>query len=271
MEHLIPKQCNSTSSNTTSSWPSTPSRRTPHNPARYPFHSISTSQFQNLIHPLHDTNRHRHQFPYALKALDHLLATQWDSPAFTPYRDAFPPEYTTSPDAFRAHVHDLVIRDVKIAYLKNLQGYLWVRGYESGELRCPLFPDVYPALDHWHEKGIPIVIYSSGSVAAQKLLFQYTSCQPDEDLRGLISGYFDTLNAGMKTQKESYVTIAQTREQDVGEWLFLSDRVEEVEAAKNAGMQSYVVVREGNVALSEEDRAKHVVVMNFDQIKINGW
>jgi len=224
----------------------------------------------DLIHHHHDTNRHRHQFPYALKALDDILAAQWDSPTFIPYRDAFPSEYTASPTSFRSHVYDLVSRDIKIAYLKNLQGYLWVRGYESGEIRCPLFPDVYPAFKQWHRTRIPIVIYSSGSVAAQKLLFQYTDCRPDEDLRGLISGYFDTVNAGMKMEKESYVKIAKTREEYIGKWLFLSDRVEEVEAAKSAGMQSFVVVRDGNVALSDEDKANHVLITSFDQIKVKG-
>lgn len=114
------------------------------------------------------------------------------------------------------------------------------------------------------------MVYSSGSVAAQRLLFQYTDCKPEEDLRGLISGYFDTVNAGMKMERSSYVKIARTREEDVGKWLFLSDRVEEVDAAKRAGMQSFVVVREGNVALSEEDKARHVLMSSFDQIKING-
>ncbi|KUJ11765.1 enolase-phosphatase E1 [Mollisia scopiformis] len=206
-------------------------------------------------------------FPYALQALDEILATQWTSPTFLPYRDAFPPEHRTSPSAFRAHVHDLVARDVKIAYLKNLQGYLWIRGYESGKIRCPLFPDVYPSFQKWHEKGTPIVIYSSGSVAAQKLLFQYTG---DGDLRGLIEGWFDTVNAGMKMQRESYLTIAGTRGVEVGRWLFLSDRVEEVGAARQAGMQSFVVVREGNAALSEEEKRGQVLIGSFDQIRING-
>jgi enolase-phosphatase E1 len=163
-----------------------------------------------------------------------------------------------------------VAHDIKIAYLKNLQGYLWIRGYESGEIRCPLFPDVYPAFLKWHEHGISIVIYSSGSVPAQKLLFQYTNSEPEGDLRGLISGYFDTVNAGMKMEESSYLKIARSRGEDVSKWLFLSDRVEEVEAAKRAGMQSCVVVREGNGVLSEEDKGKHVLIERFDRIGIKG-
>ena len=161
-------------------------------------------------------------------------------------------------------------RDLKIPYLKSLQGYLWLRGYESGELRCPLFPDVHPALVSWHKASIPIIIYSSGSVPAQKLLFQYTDSTPDADLRGLITNYFDTVNAGTKAEKESYDKIAKTRKEAVSKWLFLSDNVKEVDASREAGMQALVVVREGNSPLSKEDKEKHVVVESFDEICIKG-
>jgi enolase-phosphatase E1 len=161
-------------------------------------------------------------------------------------------------------------QDLKIPYLKSLQGYLWLRGYESGEIRCPLFPDVHPCLLRWHAAGLPIVIYSSGSVPAQKLLFQYTNSTPDPDLRPLIGDYFDTVNAGPKTEKESYEKIARTRDEERGRWLFLSDNVKEVKAAREAGMQSFVVVREGNAVLTEEDRKGNVLVENFEEIRIEG-
>ena len=161
-------------------------------------------------------------------------------------------------------------RDLKIPYLKSLQGYLWLRGYESGEIRCPLFPDVHPSLVRWHEAGIGIVIYSSGSVAAQKLLFQYTDSRPDPDLRPLIAGYFDTVTAGPKTERASYEVIAATRGEGVGTWLFLSDNVKEVIAAKEAGMQSFVVVRKGNAALSEGEKKAQVLVESFEEVVIKG-
>ncbi|OWP00462.1 hypothetical protein B2J93_773 [Marssonina coronariae] len=214
----------------------------------------------------------RSNFPYALTALDPVLATQWDAPAFTSYRDAFPPEHRTSPTAFRAHVHDLVAKDVKISYLKDLQGYLWLTGYKSGVLSCSLFPDVLPAFKRWQAAGTPILIYSSGSVAAQKLLFQYTNGSEEggeKDLRGLISGYFDTVNAGPKGERSSYEKIAATRGEAIERWLFLSDRAEEVEAAKEAGMTSAIVVREGNAALTESEEARHVLVKSFEEIGRN--
>lgn len=106
--------------------------------------------------------------------------------------------------------------DSKTAPLKALQGYLWRSGYENGSIRTPLFPDVYPSLQSWKAKGLDIVIYSSGSVPAQKLLFEYTT---QGDLRGLLSGYFDTENAGMKMEKSSYERIAATRKEGAGKWL----------------------------------------------------
>ncbi|RDL35160.1 uncharacterized protein BP5553_07091 [Venustampulla echinocandica] len=161
-------------------------------------------------------------------------------------------------------------RDVKIAYLKSLQGYLWTQGYASGSLRCPLFPDVAPSMKKWHAAGITIIIYSSGSVAAQKLLFQYTNAEPTPDLRSLISDYFDTVNAGVKSDKESYEKIAKTRDVHIGKWLFLSDNVKEVQAAKGAGMKSFVVVREGNVPLSGDEREGNILVGSFEEVKLKG-
>jgi enolase-phosphatase E1 len=120
----------------------------------------------------------------------------------------------------------------------------------------------------WHQAGIPIVIYSSGSVPAQKLLFQYTNSSPEADLRPLISGYFDTVSAGMKTERGSYEKIAATRGENVGKWLFLSDNVKEVDAAKEAGMESFVVAREGNAPLSDEEVARSIMVRSFDEIKL---
>lgn len=116
------------------------------------------------------------------------------------------------------------------------------------------------------------MIYSSGSVAAQKLLFRYTE---DGDLTGFLEGYFDTVNAGMKGERESYTKIFEAMREvegdgksveDISKWLFCSDRVEEVDAAREAGMQAVVVVRAGNAPLSEEDRERHVLVERFDEI-----
>jgi enolase-phosphatase E1 len=168
-------------------------------------------------------------------------------------------------------------RDVKISYLKSLQGYLWASGYASGALKAPLFPDVAPKISSWTAKKegagegegrvVRVMIYSSGSVAAQKLLFRHTNAEPVADLTPLITDFFDTVNAGPKTERASYEKIAaKYPEVPGGQWLFLSDNVREVEAAKEAGMQSVIVERPGNAQLSDEDRRKHRVIRSFDEL-----
>ncbi|AEO69350.1 dd70fded-1a08-411d-b708-5e42d26efbcb [Thermothielavioides terrestris] len=205
-------------------------------------------------------------FPYALEALPQTLATSWDSPDFAPYRDAFPPEHASSPEALAAHVRELMSRDEKVSYLKSLQGYLWEAGYASGALSAPLFADVAPAIAAWAAAGdTRVAIYSSGSVAAQRLLFRHTNAAPQRDLTPLLSGFFDTVNAGPKTDPASYRRIAATfPDVPLDEWLFLSDNVKEVEAAKAAGMQSFVVERPGNAELAPEARRAHRVVTSFE-------
>lgn len=178
-----------------------------------------------------------------------MLDQEWDKPAFASYRNAFPEEYRNSRQELEAHVRDLVAQDVKIYYLKALQGHLWQQGYASGEIRAPLFPDVAPFFNAAHAAGKKIIIYSSGSVPAQKLLFGHTNAAPP-DLQPLISGWFDTVNAGPKTDVASYTKILSTCP-DIGpeRWLFLSDNIFEVDAAVKSGMRSLPVVRPGNAPL----------------------
>lgn len=107
------------------------------------------------------------------------------------------------------------------------------------------------------------MIYSSGSVKAQRLLFEYTK---DGDVRPLISGYFDTVNAGSKIESGSYGKIVENVGGKGERWLFLSDNVREVGAARGAGMRSFVVVREGNAVLSQEEGEGEVLVGRLDEL-----
>lgn len=122
-----------------------------------------------------------YEFPYALNALREVLANKWDDEEFKAYRDAFPEDARESPEKLQAHVEDLTKRDVKIAHLKNLQGYLWETGYKIGAYSTPLFEDVSPRLKKWNEEGFKLAIYSSGSVFAQKLLFEHVNTNPDSN------------------------------------------------------------------------------------------
>lgn len=75
-----------------------------------------------------------------------------------------------------------------------LQGHIWQEGFASGELTADLYDDVQPAMAAWVSQGLKTYIYSSGSRQAQKNLFTYTQAG---DLRGLLSGFFDT-TSGVK-------------------------------------------------------------------------
>lgn len=158
-------------------------------------------------------------------------------------------------------------RDVKASHLKSLQGYLWENGYRTGELKSPLFPDVAPKFKSWTKNGQQIIIYSSGSVPAQKLLFRHTNAEP-ADLTPMIADYFDTVNAGPKIEASSYKKIASKHSLSGGpsNWLFLSDNVKEVDAAKAAGMQSFVVQRPGNAPLPADIDRTHKVINNFNEL-----
>ncbi|KAL5604682.1 hypothetical protein BROUX41_001967 [Berkeleyomyces rouxiae] len=206
-------------------------------------------------------------FPYALNALTKDLDSLWDTEAFQPYKAAFPEEYQQSKQAFSAHAADLIARDVKISYLKSLQGHLWKEGYQNGEFAAPLFPDVAEAIARWKATGIRVMIYSSGSVPAQKLFFGYTNATP-ADLTGSISDWFDTVNAGLKNEASSYEKIAAkySPETTPAQWLFLSDNLNEVEAARAAGMQSLPVIRPGNQTLPADNPLSAEAVTEFSAI-----
>ncbi|KAK7746132.1 enolase-phosphatase E1 [Diatrype stigma] len=204
------------------------------------------------------------RYPFSLRALPGVLESKWDEPEFAKYKEAFPAEHSSSKEALEAHFRELVAKDLKVAYMKDLQGYLWRQGYDSGELKAPLFADVAARLSAWHGKGVKLMIYSSGSVPAQKLLFSRTDADPS-DLTPLISDWFDTVNAGPKTEKSSYETITSKHPGFApGEWLFLSDNVKEVDAATAAGLQSYVVQRPGNPELPAGTRERLKVIESFD-------
>lgn len=191
---------------------------------------------------------------------------QWAEPSFAQYRNAFPEEYQNDREALEEHVRDLVARDIKAPYLKALQGHLWEAGYASGEIKAPLFDDVPPFMNQTHSAGKKIMIYSSGSVPAQKLLFGHTNAEPG-DMRPLISDWFDTVNAGPKTNVASYKSILSKHpDSSPARWLFLSDNLKEVDAALIAGMRSLPIVRPGNVPLPEDHPLYTVAISDFGSL-----
>lgn len=153
----------------------------------------------------------------------------------------------------------LMDRDRKSTALKSLQGKVWKAGFESGELKGTLFDDVPEALRRWAAEG-RVAIYSSGSVEAQKLLFGHTNFG---DLRPLIAGYFDT-RTGPKMESASYAAIAKAMDVAPGEAVFFSDSVKELDAAREAGMETRLVVREGNAVV--EDARGHLILASLAAI-----
>jgi 2,3-diketo-5-methylthio-1-phosphopentane phosphatase len=155
-----------------------------------------------------------------------------------------------------AYVYWLMDRDRKSTALKSLQGKIWKTGFESGELKGTLFDDVPEALQRWSVEG-RVAIYSSGSVEAQRLFFRYSTAG---DLTPLVSGYFDT-RTGPKMECASYAAIAAAMDVAPPDVLFFSDSVRELDAAREAGCGTRMVVREGNAPL--EDAHGHRVVESF--------
>ena len=155
-----------------------------------------------------------------------------------------------------------IAEDRKAKPLKTLQGLIWMEGYKRGELRGHIYPDALAALRRWHEAGTPLYIYSSGSVAAQKLLFGHTG---DGDLRPLFSGYFDTA-VGSKMEAESYFRIAEILGRPSRSILFLSDNAGELQAASAAGFRVIQVDRSRPLDLPPAMSGSTPVVSGFHQI-----
>ena len=162
-------------------------------------------------------------------------------------QDLNPPALTTGSveaaiDSFVAYFHWLMDRDRKSTGLKALQGRIWQQGYADGKLKSQVFPDVPTAFERWHEAGLSLSIFSSGSILAQQLLFAHTEAG---DLTWFLDRYFDT-TTGPKSAAESYRDIAAALDQAPAQVVFISDVIVELEAARSAGMKTLLCVRPGS-------------------------
>ena len=81
-------------------------------------------------------------------------------------------------------------------------------------------------------------MYSSGSVAAQKLIYGHTT---EGDLSNVFVGFYD-LQMGGKRDAESYRHILDAARWQAGDVLFLSDVVAELDAAAQAGLRTCQIV-----------------------------
>ncbi len=151
-------------------------------------------------------------------------------------------------------------RDAKLTPLKALQGMIWRAGYAAGDLQGELYPDVAPALRRWTTMGLRLFVYSSGSVEAQKLIFEHSVAG---DLVPLFSGFFDT-RVGGKRDAESYGRLAIGMNLPPIEVLFLSDVEEELDAAATAGLRTCQLVRENDGTVASD---RHETARNFAEIR----
>ncbi len=152
--------------------------------------------------------------------------------------------------------------DVKAEPLKAAQGAICAQGFRAGALYGRFFDDVVPALRAWHEAGLPLYVYSSGSERNQRDWFAFAEAG---DLSDLITDHFDLVTAGPKREPASYRTIADRIGVDAADILFLSDHPDELDAAVAAGWQVIGVHRAGE---PNPPRPPHLWVDTFDKVDL---
>jgi enolase-phosphatase E1 len=163
-------------------------------------------------------------------------------------------------DAINAVLQRWIKEDRKVTTLKAIQGRIWEQGYHSGAFKAHIYPDALRNLLAWFGQGIRLYVYSSGSVEAQNLYFGHTT---EGDLRPLFRQCFDT-GIGGKKDSSSYERIVREIGLPAADILFLSDVVEELDAARRAGLRTIHVIRD----LSKPLTSTHPSVRNFDDIQL---
>ena len=139
-----------------------------------------------------------------------------------------------------------------------LTGLVNSEGYQTGKLEAKVFDDVPRAFQRWKRNGAGIYLYSHGSEQEQREIFGHTT---QGDLTHMIDGYFDTSIVGPKTKADSYKRVSDRLKNNTREMLFLSDRVDELDAADKAGCHVFLVDRPGNPLI---ENPKYAIITNFD-------
>jgi enolase-phosphatase E1 len=200
-------------------------------------------------------------FPYAAEQLPDFLANHWQDEAVREQMRLLSEEAgetVESPEHANRILQQWIREDRKATSLKTLQGMIWRSGYENGDYEAHVYPDAAHQLRRWHERKLPLYVYSSGSVAAQKLFFRYSEAG---DLSPLFKGYFDT-RTGPKKEAESYQRIAGLIGVPAQDILFLSDVEAELDAARQAGMKTILLDRDRDAPPSS-----HPVARSFSAIE----
>lgn len=203
-------------------------------------------------------------FPYAYERLPAFIVTHADTPQVQHWLHEAAKEASLV-SATQQEMMELlqcwINEDRKSTALKALQGMIWEAGYAAGDYRAHVYPDAIRALRAWHAQGIKLYVYSSGSIQAQELFFGNSEAG---DLRSLFSGFFDTTR-GPKREVRSYQNILSAINTPAHHVLFLSDLVEELDAARSAGMVTTLIAR-APAAYTVSEMAGHRCVDSFEDI-----
>ena len=207
-------------------------------------------------------------FPYARNALPDFVRDNRDNPDVRRWLDTVAAENggICTDEVIVETLQGWIDEDRKHTALKALQGLIWQDGYLSAEFAAHIYPDAAEALKRWRGAGHTLAVYSSGSVAAQKLFFGHTDAG---DLLSLFAAFFDT-EVGHKRDPDSYRNIAARLQRPAAEIVFLSDVVEELDAAREAGMRTVLIDRREDYPQPRSGEAvrDHERVESFADIRL---
>ena len=207
-------------------------------------------------------------FPYARRALPAFVRDHGADPDVRPWLDQVAVESggLCQDEMIVEVLQGCIDEDRKHTALKALQGQLWQAGYAAGDYRAHVYADAAAALRRWHEAGLRLAVYSSGSVPAQHLFFGHSEAG---DLRPLFEAWFDT-EIGGKRESASYQRIATQLALPAADILFLSDVVAELDAAREAGFRTALLDRRADYPQPRIGDATHGHdrVEGFDELKL---
>jgi len=194
-------------------------------------------------------------FPYARRALPGFVRAHGHEPAVRQWLDAVAVELggACQDELVVEALQGWIDADRKHTALKALQGMVWSDGYRNADFTAHMYPDAARMLQAWHDAGYRMAVYSSGSVPAQKLFFGHSDAG---DLTPLFDAWFDT-EIGHKRDPQSYRRIAEALGREPGGILFLSDIVEELDAAREAGLRTTLLDRREDYPAPRTGEATH--------------
>lgn len=149
---------------------------------------------------------------------------------------------------------------------RELNILMWIWLYRKRKIESIVYEEVSTVLHDWKfEKDIPnICLFSSSSIIPQKLMICRTG---SGNLLPLID-YFIGPKFGSKDDSDSYRNIADGLGLSTAELLFITDCVEEVNAASRAGCCSVLIFRDGNdIPNKGEPLHKVIKIRSFDDLR----